>query len=203
MAVARLREALEPRTEVCRPLLRTVRGGYLLMVEPGELDADEFRAGVREGRAALDADDPERGHQCLASVALVVVVRRWRRRVRGLRPSRDPRARRVPSCCPGEPHRGRTATGAHAQVIGELQALLIQEPTRERLAAQLMLALYRWGRQAAALQVYQQTRRHLTTALGIHPGPALTALQLQILRQSRTRARPRKPSTEICNVALV
>ena len=63
--------------------------------------------------------------------------------------------------------------GGHAALIGELQRLLSGHPTRERFAAQLMLALYRSGRQADALEVYRDARRGLVEAAGIEPGPEL------------------------------
>ena len=76
---------------------------------------------------------------------------------------------------------GRKETQAR---IGELESMLAQNPTRERVARQLMLALYRSGHQTGALSVYERTRIHLATEFGLRPGPALTALQLQILRKS-------------------
>ena len=78
--------------------------------------------------------------------------------------------------------------GRHAQLVGELEALQAEHPARERAASQLMLALYRCGRQRDALEVYQRTRAHLATELGLEPGPALKALQAQILEQSPSLA---------------
>lgn len=71
--------------------------------------------------------------------------------------------------------------GRHPQVVAELEGLLAQHPTRERLACQLMLALYRSQRQAAALEVYQRTRMRLAEELRLEPGPELKAIQAQIL----------------------
>ena len=76
------------------------------------------------------------------------------------------------------------SSGRHAQLIGELEALLIAQPARERVAGRLMLALYRWGRQVEALYVYQRTRGHLAQELGLEPGPGLRALQEDILRHA-------------------
>jgi predicted ATPase/Tfp pilus assembly protein PilF len=76
--------------------------------------------------------------------------------------------------------------GHHQTMVSELQALLAQHPTRERFAAQLMLALYRSGRQGEALEVYHQIRRHLASELGLEPGPDLQALQAQILEHERS-----------------
>lgn len=71
----------------------------------------------------------------------------------------------------------------HAALVGELEALVAAEPLRESLRAQLMLALYRCGRQADALAAYREGRRVLVEELGIEPGGRLRALEQQILRQ--------------------
>ena len=63
--------------------------------------------------------------------------------------------------------------GRHAQLVGELEGLVAEHPLRERVRAQLMLALYRSGRQAEALEVYREGRSALVDQLGIEPGPAL------------------------------
>ena len=76
------------------------------------------------------------------------------------------------------------ALGRHAQVVGELEALVREHPLRERVRGQLMLALYRCGRQAAALEVYRDGRRRMVDELGLEPGPALRELQEKILDQS-------------------
>ncbi|MGZ4354747.1 MAG: BTAD domain-containing putative transcriptional regulator [Gaiellaceae bacterium] len=73
--------------------------------------------------------------------------------------------------------------GRHAQLVSELETLIARHPHRERLRAQLMLALYRSGRQAEALEAYQAARRALTGDLGLEPGPALRRLHGAILRQ--------------------
>ena len=74
--------------------------------------------------------------------------------------------------------------GRSAEVIGELEGLFAEHPTREHLAGQLMLALYRAGRQADALETYQRARAHLASELGLEPGPALKAMQTDILDQA-------------------
>jgi DNA-binding SARP family transcriptional activator len=73
--------------------------------------------------------------------------------------------------------------GRHAALVGELEALVAEEPLRERLRGQLMLALYRAGRQAEALAVYQAARRALVEELGIDPGVGLQQLHGAMLRQ--------------------
>jgi DNA-binding SARP family transcriptional activator len=75
------------------------------------------------------------------------------------------------------------ACGRHAELVGELEALVGQHPLRERLPGQLMLALYRCGRQAEALDAYQRARRALVDELGIEPTHALHELEGAILRQ--------------------
>ena len=77
------------------------------------------------------------------------------------------------------------ALGGGAELVGELEALVRDHPLREQLRAQLMLALYRSGRQAEALDVYRETRGLLVGELGIEPGPALQALEKAILRHDR------------------
>ena len=71
----------------------------------------------------------------------------------------------------------------HEAIVGELQVLVGQNPYRERFVAQLMLALYRSGRQAEALDVYEQTRRRLDEDLGLQPSPELQQLSGQMVRQ--------------------
>ncbi len=73
--------------------------------------------------------------------------------------------------------------GRHSELVGELETLVREYPMRERLRGQLMLALYRCGRQAEALEAYQETRRVLVDELGIEPSPKLQELSRQILRQ--------------------
>jgi DNA-binding SARP family transcriptional activator len=185
MGVFRLRRALAPVDEPDGPRLRTVSGGYLLSVESDELDAGVFARRVRDGRRALEHGDPARGGQLLtealalwrgpplAEVAFEDFARAEIRhldelRLVGLESRID----------------AELLLGRHADVIGELEALAAEEPTRERFAAQLMLALYRCGRQADALRVYQESRTHLVEELGLEPGPALKSLHAQILEQA-------------------
>ena len=73
--------------------------------------------------------------------------------------------------------------GCDAQLVAELEGLVAEHPLREGIRAQLMLALYRSGRQAEALEVYREGRSALIDQLGIEPGPALQELQLSMLRQ--------------------
>jgi predicted ATPase/DNA-binding SARP family transcriptional activator len=80
--------------------------------------------------------------------------------------------------------------GQYADVVGELEWLVAAHPARERLAGQLMVALYHCGRQAQALDVYQRIRAHLDDELGLEAGPELKALQTDVLNQSLTSEAP-------------
>src|SRR5205823_11494282 len=75
------------------------------------------------------------------------------------------------------------ALGRHAELVGELEQLIFEHPLHERFREQLMLALYRSGRQAEALDVYRRTRESLVEEFGIEPTPALHELERAILTQ--------------------
>jgi predicted ATPase/DNA-binding SARP family transcriptional activator len=187
MAIARLRSALQPLESGGDSVLRTVSGGYLLSVEPSELDAEVFADRVQAGRRELQRGDSTRADQVLsdalklwrgpplADVAFEDFAQAEIRRLEELRLlGLEARAE------------AQLDQGHHAQLVGELEALSVEHPTRERLAGLLMLALYRAGRQAEALEIYQRTRTHLADQLGLEPGPALKELQTQILGQAPT-----------------
>lgn len=187
MAIARFRKTLDAGAERAGQRVRTVSGGYLLAVDPGELDADEFRAGVQAGRAALDAGDPASASRLLGDALAL-----WRGPAlaevafadfaqHDIRQLDELRLGALESRIEADLQQGK-----HAEVISELEGLLVEQPTREPLAGQLMLALYRCGRQADALEAYQRTRTQLAEQLGLEPGPALKTLQSQILEQAPT-----------------
>jgi predicted ATPase/DNA-binding SARP family transcriptional activator len=90
--------------------------------------------------------------------------------------------------------------GRHAHAVGELEALVALHPLRERLRALLMLALYRSGRQADALEAYRQARSMLRDELGIDPGPELRALEQAILRQDMSIGQ--SPSPDLTRAPL-
>ena len=182
MAIARVRKAIEPLAATDESLLRTVSGGYLLTVAPGELDADVFADSVQDGRRALADGDPSRATRLLAEALAL-----WRGTPLAevafedfaqteIRRLEELRLTALETRIDAE-----LQVGHHAELVGELEALVGDEPTREHFAEQLMLVLYRSGRQADALAAFQRTRAYLSRELGIQPGPALSALHDQIL----------------------
>src|SRR5262249_28113446 len=92
--------------------------------------------------------------------------------------------------------------GRHAQLIAEIEALVAQHPLRERLRRHLMLALYRSGRQAEALEVYHATRRTLIEEKGLEPGGELQQLERSILNHDDAlQARSTRPKTTVSSAA--
>ena len=172
--VSHLRKLLGPET------LLTRTPGYSLRLEPGQLDADVFRRTV----AAASEAGPEERVRLLGEAldlwrgpalqdftfdefARAEIDRLEEQRLTAL-----------------EARLGaQLELGRHAEIIGELASLVRTHPLRERLREHLMLALYRAGRQAEALEVYQSFRQALVDELGIEPSPALKQLHAAILRQ--------------------
>jgi len=178
--VSRLRRALGDEE-----LLVTSRAGYRLRVRPGELDIDRFERLIDEGRRALAdgrADDARellrealelwRGPP-LADMAFEPFAQAEIARLEELRLAAV--EARVEA---------DLAAGRHVQAVPELQRLVGEHPLRERLYGQLMLALYRSGRQADALEAYRSAREVLVERLGIEPGSELRALELAVLAQA-------------------
>jgi DNA-binding SARP family transcriptional activator len=185
--VSRLRKALGEELA-----LATTAAGYELRVEDGQLDAARLEAGLASGRAELAAGRFDR-----AAAALEAALAEWRgpplADLAGVPFAERERARleelRVAAF--EELMEARLALGRHAEVAGQLDALIAEHPYRERLRAQLMLALYRGDRQAEALQAYQDARRALVDELGIEPGERLRELERAILAQDPALAAPR------------
>src|SRR5437868_6932691 len=148
--------------------LETKPPGYLLHVEEGELDLDRVRSLVEEG-SYDEALARWRGSP-LSDFASLRFAQAEIARLDELRVS----------CLEARIERG-LAEGRHLTLIGELDALVREHPLREGLRGQLMLALYRSGRQAEALETCQSGRRLLIEELGLEPGEALKKLERAIL----------------------
>lgn len=181
--MSRLRKVLatagaEPARLVTRP------PGYLLRVEPGELDLDEFEQLVAEGRESLAAGDPS-----FAARSLRAADGLWSGRaladldLEGLLRIEIERLEELRLAAVEERIEAELALGRQRELVGELEALSGEHPYRERFRAQLMLALYRSGRQAEGLEVYQRTRRLFDDELGLVPGVELQELERAILVQ--------------------
>jgi class 3 adenylate cyclase len=183
--VVRLRRVLPDGVLVTRS------GGYEAQIEPDAVDLVRFERLVEEGsrllaaRDAADAADRLRSALALwrgppladftyEPFAESTILRFEELRLRALESRID----------------ADLALGRHADVVGELQSLTREHPLRERLRGQLLLALYRSGRQADALDAYRETRRILLDELGIDPSPALQELEKAILRQDPAVAAP-------------
>jgi DNA-binding SARP family transcriptional activator/tetratricopeptide (TPR) repeat protein len=177
--ISRLRKALAgggPPRLLARP------PGYLLRVEPGELDLDLFEQRVATGRDALSRGDPGR-----AAVLLRGAESLWRGRPLAdleFEPFARFEIQRLEAqrlLAAEDRIEAELALGQHGALCPELEQLVAEHPLRERLRGQLMLALYRSGRQAEALAVFHDTRRALDAELGIEPGPALRQVHEQML----------------------
>lgn len=180
--VHRLRRSL---ADVAEPRLETRYGGYRLRVEPGELDLERFVLLADEGRVLLG-----QGDSAGALERLRAALAEWRGRpLAGLEsePFAALEINRLDELRLGATEDridAELALGRHDALVSELLVLTERNPLRERLHAQLMLAFYRAGRQADALAVYRSAHRRLADDLGLQPGPALRALQRDILRQA-------------------
>jgi DNA-binding SARP family transcriptional activator/ABC-type transport system substrate-binding protein len=185
--VSRLRKTLGGASR-----LRTETSGYRLEVGADELDLDTFRRLLEDGRAAAVHGEPEEAARVLRRALAL-----WRGAP--LAGIEEPFA---------ELERGRLeelrltaleeridadlARGEAAALVAELRALVADEPFRERPRRQLMLALYRSGRQADALEAYQQARRQFVDELGIEPAADLRELEQAVLRQDPALVAPRR-----------
>jgi YVTN family beta-propeller protein len=190
--VSRLRKTLQPdgreRVVITRP------GGYLLRLEPEQLDLARFERLTRDGRSALAAGNYYRAAQQLRQALAL-----WRGPALGelaYEPFARPEVERLEEqrlAALEERIEAELALGRHSALIGELESLSRKHPLRERLRGQLILALYRCGRQVEALEAYRETRQHLVNELGIDPSPAMQRLEQAILRQDPALELPTQP----------
>jgi YVTN family beta-propeller protein len=156
--------------------------GYVLRIEPGQTDVDRFEALVAEGRRALQGGDA-----LTAGAVLREALAQWRGPAlmdfayEPFAQSEIARLEESRLAALEDRIDADLASGEHARLVGELEALVHAHPLRERLRGQLMVALYRSGRQADALQAYQNARRELLDELGLEPGRPLQELERAIL----------------------
>ena len=182
VAVSRLRALLEKCDE--HPVLETRPGGYVLSIAPEQLDAAQFERMLSDGRGLLAAGDAVsaaarlraalgcwRGSP-LADITGVELVQSEIRRLEELR-----------MLAVMERIDADLAVSDGDQLIADLEPLIAADPLQERLRGQLMLALYRVGRQTDALAVYPEVSGLLRDELGLEPGRALKELERSILQQ--------------------
>jgi len=180
VAVSRLRRALcDDRGE----MLLTRRGGYVLAIDADQLDSAEFERLIDEGRTLLAGGDP-----AAASARLVGALALWRgpplaglETVDGLQ-AEIRRLEELHLLAEMERVDAQLALGSAADMVVELERLIAAAPLQERLRGQLMLALYRSGRQADALAAYREACALLRDELGLTPSAELRELESMILR---------------------
>ncbi len=168
------------RKAVGRDRILTQAPGYRAVVEPGELDLERFE------RLAADGADADALRSALAlwrGAPLAELGDDFARAERGR--LEEQRLHTLERRIDADLARGR-----HAALVPELEGLVREHPLREHLRGQLMLALYRCGRQADALEIYRDGRRLLANELGLEPGAELRGLERAILAQDESLATP-------------
>ena len=178
VAVSRLRRALDSPER-----LLTRSPGYLLRLSAGECDRDDFEKLVAQARQSQSRESRE-----LAARTFRDALSLWRGppladfRYEPFAQAEIARLEEARLACLEGRVEADLALGRHAELVGDLEALVREQPLRERLRSQLMLALYRSGRQAEALEAYQSARHALIDELGIEPSQPLQHLERSILR---------------------
>ena len=183
--VSKLRKLLGP------DLLCTHAPGYRLELDPKCLDVALFERLLAEGSEALARVEPE-----LASARLGEALALWRGQALAdfsyepFAQAEIARLDELHHLVEEERIEAELALGRAEELVGEIAALVSAQPLRERRHGQLMLALYRAGRQADALAVYERARQTLVEELGIEPGPELQAIERAMLNQDETLLAP-------------
>ena len=183
--VSYLRRALELPPAGEAPALRTVGGGYVLDVPPQSIDLHRFGRLVASAAERLARQSPGEAEAALFELRSALEL--WRGE-----PLQDVLHEQFATAAVdrlGELHAAakehdidaRLQLGRHEEAVQLLRPLIVEHPLRERLRAQLVLALYRSGRQADALRAFGATRELLVEELGVEPGPELKRLQQQVL----------------------
>jgi DNA-binding SARP family transcriptional activator len=176
--VSQLRKALGSERLVTQPT------GYLLRVEAGELDLDRFEQLTAAARKRLEEDDA-----VTASEQLREALQLWRGSPEPVAAHLD----KLRITAQEDLASAALEAGEAASVISELERLVDAEPLRERPRELLMLALYRSGRQADALELFRRTRELFVGELGIEPGAALRDLEGAMLRHDPALDAPARP----------
>lgn len=178
--VSRLRKMLSPNARlISRP------PGYLLDVDPDQVDAHRFARLVRQGRDAAGA-----GRLDVASTTFAEALGLWRAGMladlapEGALQSEVTRLEEMRLATIEDRVDVELAAGRHLEVVAELESLTEEHPLRERFWGQLIVALYRCGRQADALAAYRSVRSVLVDQVGVEPGPELRALEHDVLAQA-------------------
>ena len=191
------------RKTIGKERLLTRGGGYVLEVEEGALDLDRFQRLVDEGSQALVAGEPER-----AATLLRQGLELWRGPAlsdftfEAFAQQEIARLEELRLAALEERIEADLACGRHAVLVGELVGLVDDQPYRERPRGQLMLALYRSGRQAEALELYRRTKSTFVEELGIDPGRPLQELERAMLAQDPALAAPELAAREPPKLSL-
>jgi YVTN family beta-propeller protein len=191
--VSRLRKALDGAGE---GILLTRGHGYELRLASGELDLDRFRRLLEDGRTSLAANEPDKAAETLREALAL-----WRGpplsdfTYESFAQEEIGRLEELHLAALEERIEADLALGRHDAVVQELAGLVAGHPLRERLRGQLMLALYRSGRQAEALEVYRDARRTFADELGLEPSPRLQQLERAILSHDQAVQAPKRAST--------
>jgi DNA-binding SARP family transcriptional activator len=166
----------------------------VLQIGPDDVDVQRFARAVSAGERALAAGEPDRAAQRLRQGLAM-----WRGppladfSYEPFAQQEIARLEELRLVAIEQRIDADLALGRHAQVVGELEALVRDHPMRERTRGQLMLALYRCGRQAEALETYRAGRRHMSDELGLEPGPELRELEARILAHGPELTAPAAP----------
>ncbi|MFE0326023.1 BTAD domain-containing putative transcriptional regulator [Streptomyces sp. NPDC058960] len=191
-AVWGLRRALTSAQSDAAPVsLVTQPPGYRLTVDPGAIDLFRFQAKVEKGRETLAAGNPD-----VAARLLREALELWRGPAladlaeAGIAWPELSAVQNARLDAMEDYFEAELALGRHQAVLGELETMVEDTALRERSCGQLMLALYRSGRQADALNVYSRVRSTLVEELGLEPGRELQELQQAILNHDHTLNAP-------------
>jgi DNA-binding SARP family transcriptional activator len=193
--VAQLRKLLGPDVVETRP------PGYRIAIDPDQLDLARFERLVAEARR-----EPEPAGR---AAKLVEALALWRGEPLAdfaFDPFAEVEVLRLEELrlvAQEERIGAELELGRHAELVPELEALVAENPLRERLRGQLMRALYASGRQAEALAAFQSGRRRLVDELGIEPGPELQEVHRSILRREARIAPRREPAEAVDHLDAV